>query len=264
MNYKAICHKLDYINLAFTGSTTKIPIAIDGAGHVTPYHNTGVIISADAWDVKDHWTWNANPGTHITVANVDAGTFKKTRFIGALTNNFSSTRTFNWSLRDGSRTGTVLASGSKSLTAQESYTFEALDTTTNRVGDDIWLVVTNQTFNDTDETDTSQIQLTAYTYANQSHTHPMVFGIEEDSDTPTVKVQVGDDDDWAATKSYINSGSAYSYGTHNNIDISTELKSLMGDLSTTKRIRVQFEPQGAGNTCRIEANVDLFTFLGST
>lgn len=107
---------------------------------------------------------------------------------------------------------------------------------------------------------------TAQTTATESaHTHSitMSHGIFEDSDNPTVKVQIGDDDDWNATKSYINSGAAYSYGTHNDVDISTELKTLMGDLSTTKRIRVQFEPQGAGNTCRIEANADLFTFLGS-
>lgn len=98
-----------------------------------------------------------------------------------------------------------------------------------------------------------------------THTHAitMAHGIFEDSDNPTVKVQIGDDDDWAATKGYINSGAAYSYGTHNNIDISSELKDLMGDLSSTKRIRIQFEPQGSGNTCRIEANADIFVFLGS-
>jgi len=164
-----------------------------------------------------------------------------------------------------------------------------------------------------------------------AHTHSitMAHGIYEDSDNPTIKVRIGDDDDWVANRTYVrqvtldgainasvttitlvnastldssgtiaidsehinytgisgnnltgctrgynsttpaahgdgtNCQSVYSYGTHNNIDISSELKNLVGNLSSTKRIRIQFEPQGSANTCRIEANADIFVFLGS-
>ena len=161
------------------------------------------------------------------------------------------------------------------LQGTDSIATISINTFSNNDGDQLQLLIAAQTYDDTDIEWNATRQAAGVhehgftgesTVNESSHTHTITtaHGIFEDSDNSTVKVQIGDDDDWTATKAYINSGSAYSYGTHNNVDISTELKSLMGDLSSTKRIRVQFEPQGAGNTCRIEANVDLFTFLGST
>jgi len=91
----------------------------------------------------------------------------------------------------------------------------------------------------------------------------MAYGISEDSDVPKCKLQIGLEDNWSATKAYFNSSFEYLNNTDYAIDITDRLKALVGDLSNTKRIRIQFEPQGTDNTCRIEANADIFVHLSS-
>jgi len=122
-----------------------------------------------------------------------------------------------------------------------------------------------------------------HTVSIPAHTHliTMAHGIFEKTipDTPTVKVAIGEDTSdstFNTNKTYLTDSAnstisdptygtvgIYNYSTHDDVDIATELRNIMGDLSSTKRIRIQFEPQDTDKTCRIEANADLFVFLGS-
>lgn len=240
-----------------------LPKTIDGTGHVTShYASQSYPACSSDWSYATY-SYSTPHYIFTTVPNVDSGTFSKTIVLAHFSNEYNGSRNFVWELRLDSTSGTILASGTKTLSAFAHDTFEILDTSSDYIGHGLYLVLTSPNFNSTTEVDESHIQILIYTYPSTSHTHPSTYGITYDSDTPDVKVAIGDDDDWAGTKTYINSGSAYSYGTNNDIDITSALKNIVGDLSTTKRIRLQFEPQGSGNTCRIEANVDIFTFLGS-
>ena len=249
----------------YTQSGGLLPVGINGSGNVTSYYNAQHYLASNtAWAYHDSWTWNTPHWAVVKCPNVNTGSFKRTRVRCNIRNGYSATRTFYWEIRLGNATtGTILNSGNVTLSGQASTDFEGLNTTTDYNGQKIYMVITAPNFNVTTNPDLSHFTMIVTTYANQTHNHDPVYGIEEDSDTPTVKIQIGNDDDWTATKAYINSGSAYTYNTHNNIDITTALRTVVGNLSSTKRIRIQFEPQGTGNTCRIEANVDVFTFLGS-
>jgi len=195
----------------YTGPTTYIPTAICSGSCGDEISDHGIssnryVIRSDeipygdqvvydaTLDYDDNsFTWASAPNyTSTTIPNQESGSFYKTRFVGYLANETNQSRTWNWELRLGSISGTVLDSGSWNSTPFTHITINS-STTSDYTGQSVFMCITGNIFNTTSEFDGSFFQLFVYTLGTNttSHNHAITYGIYEESYTsPSIQVHV--------------------------------------------------------------------------
>lgn len=257
---------LDFVSRPYRAYTDSTQTASSGGGATSGSGTAGSSNFMFQRQTTAITTWMTLTGSP---PNPDYGTFVAHKWLMYIFT-VAASQTNDFRLKDDTTAYTIYegTSTSHAWARNGRYAINVLDTT-NRVGHNVtywagdFLGVGSSSLQQYDIMQFNALGHGIHSHTTPNHTHSITTGykIQEygGAAETSIKVYIGLDNaaDYNADKVLIGTYSP----DDNNINFTDALKTLVGDLSTTKTIRLQFEPQNT--LTRIEANADIFIHLGS-